>query len=271
MGSTHSLQVAVDHDLYMRIREAASGGSPVMPKRAMKSFVIRAVRMALAGTPRKLKLCARCVKENQEMVRAPKVVEVSGTVAADSPFSHLLEDLGQAAIHGLTGAALRAGSQPSSPLLEFHTEVSPGLWVGPDVGYFEPCEGWSVLSAAKDPWHREMVGYGSPGAAKGGEFFAARRGNHMALNFINVRKLGPNGETYVAPEVVNQAMGFLEERIGAGDKVLIHCNEGNSRAPFLAYLYMRQKGLVDSVESFKAVCPEFEPGAGITQYLKEQA
>jgi len=42
-------------------------------------------------------------------------------------------------------------------------------------------------------------------------------------------------------------------------KVLIRCNQGKSRSPSLAFMYMKMKGLVKDLAEFKKIYPDFEP------------
>lgn len=61
-----------------------------------------------------------------------------------------------------------------------------------------------------------------------------------------------------------------------GAKLLIHCNQGQSRAPSLALLHLaKDRGRITD-ESYDAARTEYEdmdpsysPGSGIAQYLRE--
>lgn len=162
-------------------------------------------------------------------------------------------------------------------------EVAPGLWVGSDDDWRafvrrgvwlqkrpddpalketgDPL-GWSILQAAREPWHREMVGYETRSAPEGPERLVARRNERMALNLIDVRELGPGGECYVPEEVIVAAMAFLAERLAAGDQVLVHAGDGTSAAPTIALLYA---GL--PLKDWRQKYPRFEPRAGMKAYL----
>jgi hypothetical protein len=160
-------------------------------------------------------------------------------------------------------------------------EVHPGLWVGSDADY-ELVQGlatehlgWSFLQAAKEPWHRTLVGYQTRSAPEGPERLAARRGNRMALNLIDVHELGPGGERYVPEAVIEAALVFLGERLAAGDQVLVHSGRGTSRAPAIALLYLQRQGILpEAYEAaralFLAKYPAFAPGAGLAAYLAAQ-
>jgi hypothetical protein len=76
-------------------------------------------------------------------------------------------------------------------------EVFPNLYVGNGVDEAEVRgkEGWYVISAAKDPWHRKALGYTSQGAPKDHpEYLIANRDQHMILNLVDSgrRRLHPS-------------------------------------------------------------------------------
>lgn len=182
-------------------------------------------------------------------------------------------------------------------------EVSPGLWVG-DAGAFEhlrltaPClhcghpewnptlrqptctggetghsfeSGWAILSAAKEPWHRQMVGYETKSAPEGPERLVARRGKWMALNLIDVREIGPGGAHYVSDEAVQAGLDFIHERLEAGNRVLLHDGKGVSAAPAIAMLYMIGEAMLPldaPWPAFKELYPVFDPKEGMRAYLQ---
>jgi hypothetical protein len=166
-------------------------------------------------------------------------------------------------------------------------EVTPGLFVcgddeaapfirGKDFPRFCLDPAWagiSVLSAAKDPWHRQMVGYKTKSAPEGPERLFARRGNHMALNLIDVRQLGPGGHAYAPAEVFRVAFEFISERMASGDHVLVHCNKGESRSPTIALLWMLQNDLLSPdapLPMFEQLYRNFLPSEGMKAYIREQ-
>lgn len=60
------------------------------------------------------------------------------------------------------------------------------------------------------------------------------------------------------------------------EKLLIHCNEGNSRAPALAMLHLSKNAGVLPTDSYdaaksayKRLDPVFTPSSGIDQFLRE--
>lgn len=163
-------------------------------------------------------------------------------------------------------------------------EVFPNLYVGSqtdlihvDDGKKGIKDGWFVVTAARDPWHREALGYTGRGAPKDhADYLFTVRERRTILNLID----GAD-PAYVRDEVVTMAMQSINTGLTAG-KVLIHCNQGGSRAPGLALLWLHghppslagiteYSGLtLDAAEAkFKAIYPDYAPAAGIRGYLAQ--
>ncbi len=72
------------------------------------------------------------------------------------------------------------------------------------------------------------------------------------------------------------ARTFAKGHLSRGRDLLIHCNQGLSRAPSIAMLILAKDLGVVSDESyerardeFEFLYPEYEPGVGIEQYMRE--
>ena len=162
--------------------------------------------------------------------------------------------------------------------------VGRGVWVG-DLADFEELDpfgagkadnaagavsDWMVLHAAKEPFHREFVGYVERGAPKQSpEYLFARRGPRLALNFID-----PPNASFIHDVMMNTAYDFIDEGVAAGRPVLVHCNKGESRAPGLVFLHMARPGgrfegvrLSQALKEFCAIYPNFIPGPGVHEYI----
>jgi predicted protein tyrosine phosphatase len=77
--------------------------------------------------------------------------------------------------------------------------------------------------------------------------------------------------TYTNP-IMKAAINFIEKYIEM-NKILIHCNQGQSRSPSIALIYMARKGIINN-ESYPAASKEFiklyqyyQPGRGIAVYM----
>ena len=152
-------------------------------------------------------------------------------------------------------------------------EIHPNLYVG-HQGDFEyqvkGREGWAVVHACKEPYHRELLGYTTKGAPKGHpEYLVAVRGDRLFLNLVDVKD-----PAFVHVELVEKAIAFIHEKLTAGKKVLVHCNQGESRGPGIAFLYLLRHTAVlpktslnVALETFRTMYPAFYPGAGIAGYI----
>jgi hypothetical protein len=152
------------------------------------------------------------------------------------------------------------------------TEIFPNLFVG-HQGDFEyqvdGRDGWAVVHACKDPYHRKLLGYTTPGAPKGPEYLFAVRGDRLYLNLVDVDDL-----TYIHEELVEKAIAFIHEKLSGGKEVLVHCNQGESRGPGIAFLYLLRRtavlpktSLADALGVFQRIYPAFHPGPGIAGYI----
>jgi hypothetical protein len=161
-------------------------------------------------------------------------------------------------------------------------EIYPNVWVGDQnatiLSYNEdPFENeWYVLHCCKEPYHRQFVGYISRGAPKDHpEYLFARRGNRMALNMVDAPK-----PEFFSPDMIKAGLDFLEEGYKAGKKLLIHCNQGESRGPSVAMLFVYRRILhnEDAVLShtfeeaeaeMRQIYPAYNPGEGIRAHLQQ--
>ena len=151
-------------------------------------------------------------------------------------------------------------------------EVYPGLYVGDEgdalTAGSEP--GWFIVHAAKEPYHRAAVGYTGKGAPKGhAEYLVAHRPGFVALNLVDA----PDPE-FIPAAAVMAGVDAIAANIGQA-KVLVHCNQGKSRSPMIALLYMcLHTGAFDDCDydaaaaRFAEIYPAFAPAAGMAGYAR---
>lgn len=157
-------------------------------------------------------------------------------------------------------------------------EVFPNLFVGDqndlihvDDGNKGVKDGWFVISAAKDPWHREALGYSGRAAPKDhAEYLIAARDRRLILNLIDA-----NDPAYVPDKIVDTTLEMIDASLAGGLKVLIHCNQGQSRAPTLALLWIHRNSPLysvetfdEAVEDFRKVYPTYAPAKGMAEYAR---
>lgn len=161
-------------------------------------------------------------------------------------------------------------------------EVFPNLYCGNDNDYSnlmkehipgreidQPTDNWAVVHAAKEPCHRQFVGYTGRGCPKESiEYLWAERGNRLALNIVDA----PKAE-FFDKSMIDKALEFIGQKLDEGLKVLTHCNEGRSRSCALIILYVTKR-VYKSTCSFeiaesemKKIYPLMELGKGIREHL----
>jgi hypothetical protein len=123
-----------------------------------------------------------------------------------------------------------------------------------------------VVHACKEPCHRQAVGYQKHLPDTHPHYLVYERGHHLFLNMID-----PPQPRFMMPSFL-AFLGFVDREI-PDREVLIHCNQGQSRAPSLALLYMakRLRSIPDesydlAAEAFRSQFP-YRPGEGIRRWL----
>lgn len=149
-------------------------------------------------------------------------------------------------------------------------EVMPNLFVGgqSDEAQLRGQTDWFVIHACKEPYHRQALGYSGQGAPKTHpEYLIARREGRLILNLVDV----PN-VAFISPLIIDAAIAAIHENIGNA-KVLIHCNQGMSRSPTIALLYMAKHGSVFTGDTFEQArvkflerYPLYNPAKGVADY-----
>ena len=161
-------------------------------------------------------------------------------------------------------------------------EVYKNLFVGSENDYFDiqNQDNWSVIHACKNFHNQNLCIYPLNKAIPNNhsERSFAIRGNKISLNLID-------GDSYKnIPQVykdeialiINKAIDFINENIKI-NKVLVHCNQGISRSPTIAFLYLNKHtnifdnlSLDDAILEFKKLYPFYNPKNGMIEYVESQ-
>lgn len=148
-------------------------------------------------------------------------------------------------------------------------EVCDNLYVGTTAScHHDPNGEYAVIHACKYPCYHNSVGKKIllPNDEK---YLVNPCENHLYLNMIDAKQLK---NIHLEP-MISSALGFIEQNI-QNKKILIHCNQGQSRSPAIALIYLAKKGKIskrsyqEAKSDFKKVYPEFSPGEGIEDYLE---
>lgn len=153
-------------------------------------------------------------------------------------------------------------------------EVMPKIFVGSQIDYeskiFNPDE-WSILLCAKEPWHREALGYSGRAANKNDpEYLMAKRGNKLILNLVDAPK-----SIFFDKNLIDAGIKFVEEERNKNKNVAFFCNKGESRSSSICLIYLVKNGLIqgdnleDAEAEFLKLYPNYNPGAGIRGFVKE--
>jgi predicted protein tyrosine phosphatase len=153
-------------------------------------------------------------------------------------------------------------------------EIFPNLFVGTQQDYefsVKNQPGWLIVHACKEPYHRQELGYTSQGAPKSHpEYLIARRGNRLILNLVDA----PDPR-YIPKEIIDAALAFIDQGMKSSQKVLVHCNLGESRSPSIGLLYLATytdqlpKDFALAEQAFRNIYPMYNPKTGMRGFLAE--
>jgi hypothetical protein len=151
-------------------------------------------------------------------------------------------------------------------------EVHTNLFVGAErhEASIHGQNGWYVIHACKEPYHRRLLGYTGAAAPRNHpEYLVARRAGRLFLNLVDA----PN-VAYIPPEIIDAALAAIHQNI-ASSKILVHCNLGHSRSPSIAFLYLAkfsdlfgEQDYEGALRSFQEIYPPFAPARGMADYVR---
>ncbi|WP_437648380.1 hypothetical protein [Sorangium sp. So ce362] len=128
----------------------------------------------------------------------------------------------------------------------------------------------AYVHACKSPCHQRAVGYTGSLLGSHKHYLTFRRNDHLYLNLID-----PPVPLFTQ-DSFREFRIFAAEQWNAGRELVIHCNQGESRAPSLALLFLsKDLGIIPSETyeaaraAFAARYPRYNPGLGIVTFLKK--
>lgn len=153
-------------------------------------------------------------------------------------------------------------------------EIIEGLFVGSqadyEIGKFDEDE-WSILLAAKEPWHRQAVGYTGRACAKDHpEYLKAIRDNKLIFNLVDAPK-----SIFFDKNLIDDGIYFVRDELHKGKKVGVFCNQGESRSASIAliyliiYRYIDVETLEEAEAEFMKLYPKYNPGTGMRGFVEE--
>lgn len=130
----------------------------------------------------------------------------------------------------------------------------------------------SFLLCAKNPFHKDIVGYDKNCPKDHPEYFYASRPEQhlMALNMIDA----PDPK-FFNDNMIDDALKFIYDFFTLGNDIIVVCNQGESRSPTMCLMYLMKYGYISKEKTwgevayeYSKIAPEWNPGAGIGEYCK---
>jgi len=147
-------------------------------------------------------------------------------------------------------------------------EVYERLFVSNDLSCQNGNEELVVVHACKSPCHQREVGYSGSLPKTHPNYLVKEDEFNLYLNIID-----PPVPLFMPP-LFTSFLAFTKRHWSEGKNILIHCNQGESRAPSLALLFMAKCSSALNNESYQTAKVEFEliypgynPGKGIQKYF----
>lgn len=132
---------------------------------------------------------------------------------------------------------------------------------------------WAFVHCCKT-FHQSMLGYRGSLLKTDPNYAFYRQGSRLALNLVDMDNFSKDYLDHYH-KMFQTAIDFIDEQLLQNKKVLLHCDQGESRGPSIALLYMGSKIKFGSVEfeeakeKFMAIYPNYSPKGCMYYNLKE--
>ncbi len=147
-------------------------------------------------------------------------------------------------------------------------EISERIIIGSQLDHRIGDDEWAIVHACKSPCHQDAVGYRGNLTNTHPNYLVLEEPNDLYLNMID-----PPGPLFMPP-LFTSFLEFAPQQWEQGKKILIHCNQGESRAPSLGLLFLAKykneisdKSYEEARAEFQDLYPLYQPGQGIQIYL----
>ena len=149
-------------------------------------------------------------------------------------------------------------------------EITDRIFVGAEYDCRDGDNEWAVVHACKSPCHQRAVGYRGNLSNSHPNYLVLEKENDLYLNIID-----PKVPLFMPP-LFTSFLGFSGNHWDDGKNILIHCNQGESRAPSLVMLFLaKHKGEITDTSydeargEFAKIFSGYRPGLGIQIYLRD--
>lgn len=150
-------------------------------------------------------------------------------------------------------------------------EIRERLFIGNGLDCRNGDDTWGVVHACKHPCHQRAVGYRGSLSSSHPNYLVLDRENDLFLNMID-----PPRPLFM-PQLFTSFLEFSSRQWDAGKIILIHCNQGESRAPTLAMMFMAKhlneipnSSYSEARKEFENLYTGYRPGNGIQIYLNQK-
>ena len=148
-------------------------------------------------------------------------------------------------------------------------QISERIFIGMESDHRTGDDQWAIVHACKSPCHQAAVGYHGSLPGSHPNYLVLETNADLYLNMID-----PPQPLFMPP-LFTSFLGFAARQWELGKSILIHCNQGESRAPSLGLLFLaKYKGEVSNesyekaAAEFQILYPLYQPGQGIQIYLR---
>jgi hypothetical protein len=149
-------------------------------------------------------------------------------------------------------------------------EIHDRVFIDNEEDCFTDREGWAVVHACKSPCHQAAVGYRGSLKPEHPHYLVLEQNNDLFLNIIDPPVPLFKLDTFTS------FLRFAEKHWNNRFNLLIHCNQGESRAPTLALLLMAKslgalpsESFLDAKKALLSLYPSYFPGRGIQTFLDQ--
>jgi len=149
-------------------------------------------------------------------------------------------------------------------------EVYERVFIGSEASCRNGTADRVVVHACKTPCHQRAVGYTGSLPNTHQHYLVMRRPFDLFLNMIDP----PQPLFKLA--LFTDFLLFAAEHWVAGRSLAIHCNQGESRAPSLALVFLAKhvrvlpdESFANAEVAFRAIYPPYRPGVGIRRFLAD--
>jgi len=146
------------------------------------------------------------------------------------------------------------------------------LFVGNQYELSEIGNDFNIIHAAKDPFHKNLEGYHGTKCPQDKYYYEDM--SQASLCIIDFPKAFQ--WEWFPEDMLSSTMKFIDKSFEENKKVFIHCNQGLSRAPSIAFMYLVSRGLMkeDTFESnlnyFYELYPDYKPADAIFENIKRK-